>query len=268
MTHVHQGHRARKRFGQNFLTSTLIIEQIIRAIAPRQDDLMVEIGPGLGALTHVMTELLSHLHVVELDRDLVARLQAHAALSQKLTVHQADALQFDFAQLATESQKLRIVGNLPYNISTPLLFHLLGVIDCIHDMHFMLQKEVVNRLCAQPGNKNYGRLSIMTQYFCHTTTVLHVPPDAFSPPPKVDSAVVRLTPIAPADRPPVDVDKLRQICTLGFSMRRKTLRNNFKDLLSIKDFQHLNIDAQARPETLSIQDFIRITQYVTDRETQ
>lgn len=262
MSRQHQGHTARKRFGQNFLTDTYIIDRIVGAIDPKMGDNLVEIGPGLGALTEAVIPHTDHLHVVELDRDLAQRLEAQPSLRDKLSIHQADALKFDFKSLSISDKKLRVFGNLPYNISTPLIFHLLNYADEIEDMYFMLQKEVVDRMCADRGHKNYGKLTIMTQYFCHVQPVLDVPPESFQPAPKVDSAVVHLKPIAPEDRADVDPVLLRKVCTQGFSMRRKTLRNNFKDILTSEDFEKLGINASARPETLSIDEFIRITQHI------
>ena len=210
----------------------------------------MEIGPGLGALTEAVIPHTDHLHVVELDRDLAQRLEAQPSLREKLSIHQADALKFDFKTLAVSDKKLRVFGNLPYNISTPLIFHLLSYADEIEDMYFMLQKEVVDRMCAEKGHKNYGKLTIMTQFFCEVKPVLDVPPASFQPPPKVDSAVVHLKPTAPEARPRVDPIALRKVCTQGFSMRRKTLRNNFKEILTDTDFETLGINASARPETL------------------
>jgi len=192
---VHQGHYARKRFGQNFLNDQYIIDSIVSAIHPQRDEALVEIGPGLGALTEPVGERLDKLTVIELDRDLAARLETHPFLGPKLTIFQQDAMTFDFAALAQErGQPLRVFGNLPYNISTPLMFHLFSYTGSIKDMHFMLQKEVVNRLVAGPGNKTYGRLTVMAQYYCQIIPVLEVHPHSFTPPPKVDSAVVRLVP--------------------------------------------------------------------------
>ncbi|MGL4601405.1 MAG: 16S rRNA (adenine(1518)-N(6)/adenine(1519)-N(6))-dimethyltransferase RsmA, partial [Plesiomonas sp.] len=192
---VHLGHRARKRFGQNFLNDLFVIDSIVAAINPRNDQAMLEIGPGLAALTEPVARNLDHMTVIEIDRDLAERLRNNPKLKDKLTVRQQDAMTADFSQIAAElGQKLRVFGNLPYNISTPLMFHLFSFTDSISDMHFMLQKEVVNRLAAGPNSKAYGRLSVMAQYFCQVIPVLEVPPHAFKPAPKVDSAVVRLIP--------------------------------------------------------------------------
>ena len=191
---VHLGHTARKRFGQNFLTDEGVISSIVGAISPDNDHVMVEIGPGLGALTEPVADTIDNLTVVELDRDLVERLKVHPILKDKLTIHQGDALQFDFTQLLQDGKKMKVFGNLPYNISTPLMFHLFEFAEHIETMHFMLQKEVVLRLSASPGCKAYVRLTVMAQYYCQVVPVLEVPPGCFTPPPKVDSAVVRLLP--------------------------------------------------------------------------
>lgn len=262
MSRIHQGHRARKRFGQNFLHDDQIIDQIVSAINPQNGQNLVEIGPGLGALTEVVCESVDRLNVIELDRDLAAKLVTHPFYGKKLNITQADALKFDFSTLAVPGQKLRVFGNLPYNISTPLLFHLFTFAPFIEDMHFMLQKEVVERLAAVPGSKDIGRLSIMAQYYCSVRPVLHVPPEAFNPPPKVDSAVVQLVPHAV---PPVEVSNpatLARVCTLAFGQRRKTLRNCLKDVFSDEQFSQVEIEPSARAETLSLEQFARIANLV------
>src|SRR5699024_3083287 len=224
---THLGHTARKRFGQNYLHDDQIIQSIVAAINPQANDFLIEIGPGLGALTEPVAEQIEHLTVIELDRDLAERLRHHPFLHQKLTVIEQDVMRFDFQQLAQQAEKpLRIFGNLPYNISTPLMFHLFQYHDVIQDMHFMLQKEVVNRLCAGPNSKAYGRLTIMAQYFCQVIPVLEVPPSAFKPAPKVDSAVVRLVPHKVLPYPVKDLYWLNRVCTQAFNQRRKTLRNS------------------------------------------
>ncbi|UXN37383.1 16S rRNA (adenine(1518)-N(6)/adenine(1519)-N(6))-dimethyltransferase RsmA [Avibacterium paragallinarum] len=266
----HLGHTARKRFGQNFLSDDNIIQSIVAAIYPQPDQFLVEIGPGLGALTEPVAERVSHLTVVELDRDLAHRLRHHPFLHQKLTVIEADAMQFDFAELyrdehlAEKNQKLRIFGNLPYNISTPLMFHLFNYCEQIQDMHFMLQKEVVKRLCAAPNSKAYGRLTIMAQYFCQVMPVLEVPPTAFKPAPKVDSAVMRLIPHSTLPHPVKDLYWLNRVCTQAFNQRRKTLRNALSTLFSAENLTALGIDLNARAENLSIADYARLANWLCD----
>ena len=264
---VHLGHTARKRFGQNFLTDNNVINRIVGAIAPDNDHVMVEIGPGLGALTEPVASSIDNLTVVELDRDLVERLQHHPVLKDKLTIHQGDALQFDFSQLVVPGKKLKVFGNLPYNISTPLMFHLFEFAELIETMHFMLQKEVVLRLSASPGTKAYGRLTVMAQYFCQVVPVLEVPPHSFAPPPKVDSAVVRLLPYAEKPFPCKDVNVLRQLCTTAFNMRRKTLRNNLKQVLSDEEFEQLGIDHNLRPEQISVEQYVAMANMVCDKQS-
>lgn len=267
MSKVHQGHHARKRFGQNFLHDGGVIDNIVSAIHPLPEQTLVEIGPGLAALTEPVADRAGHLHVIELDRDLAARLEQHPMLSKKLTVHRFDALKFDFSALAAEAgQPLRVFGNLPYNISTPLIFHLLSQMSDIADMHFMLQKEVVERMAAEPGSKAFGRLTVMIQQACEVTPVLHVPPGAFTPPPKVESAVVRLQPLTRPRYPVTDRKMLNHVCLTGFNQRRKTVRNNFKDLLTDVDLEALGIDPSVRPETLSVADFCNIANWLTENQ--
>lgn len=268
MSQKHLGHTARKRFGQNFLHDQYIIDKIVSAINPKVGENLVEIGPGLGALTDPVAEELEHLTVVELDRDLAKRLREHPFLNKKLTIIEADALKFDFASLVDAAEldtgkgDLRIFGNLPYNISTPLMFHLFTFTNKVKDMHFMLQNEVVKRLCAAHGDKLYGRLSVMAQYYCQATPVVAVPPSAFKPAPKVDSAVVRLI---PHKTPPVqvdNVDSLQQVVTTAFNQRRKTIRNSLKDLLSHDEIEGLGIKPELRAEALSLQQFALLANYV------
>lgn len=255
MSKQHLGHTARKRFGQNFLHDAYIIDQIVTAINPRKGENIVEIGPGLGALTEPMCEILDSLTVVELDRDLAARLRSHPFIASKLTIIESDALKFDFSTLFCQGQPLRVFGNLPYNISTPLMFHLFSFAHKVQDMHFMLQKEVVNRLAASPGNKNYGRLSVMAQYHCHIIPVLEVPPEAFNPPPKVDSAIVRLMPHKQKPVTVVSEESLHTVCAQAFNQRRKTIRNSLKDSLSEAQLKSLDIDPNLRAENLSLAQF-------------
>ncbi len=250
-------HKPRKRFGQNFLQDQNIIQRIVGALRAKEGDRVVEIGPGLGALTAPLIEALGKVEVVEIDRDLVERLQRNFS-SDVLTIHSGDALKFDFRELAGNS-KLRIIGNLPYNISTPLLFHLMDQLDVIQDIHCMLQKEVIDRMAAQPGDSNYGRLSIMLQYHCKIDKLFMVGPGAFNPPPKVDSAVARLVPHV---KPPVDIDNYKafgQLVTLAFTQRRKTLRNALKKTLSAEQIESLGINPAARPETLSLANFAALS---------
>lgn len=258
MSKQHLGHTARKRFGQNFLHDQYIINQIVSAIGPQKEQNLVEIGPGLAALTQPVCELIDRLNVIELDRDLAQRLRSHPFLAAKLNVIEADALKFDFTELMKDGAPLRVFGNLPYNISTPLMFHLFSFSDKILDMHFMLQKEVVNRLAAKAGEKNYGRLSVMAQYHCQIIPVLHVPPSAFMPAPKVDSAVVRLI---PHSIKPVSVKShtsLNQVCAAAFNQRRKTIRNSLKKVMSEAQLIELDINPELRAENLSLADFARI----------
>ena len=265
---THLGHTARKRFGQNFLHDDYIIDSIVAAIAPQADDNIVEIGPGLGALTEPVAEKVNCLNVVELDRDLAERLEKHPFLRDKLNITQADAMQFDFGQLASEDKQLRVFGNLPYNISTPLMFHLFNFANKIKDMHFMLQKEVVNRLCAGPNSKAYGRLTVMAQYYCKVIPVLEVPPTAFKPAPKVDSAVVRLEPY---DVPPFVAKSLKilnQVCSMAFNQRRKTIRNGLRDLLNVEQLQEIGIDTTKRAENITIEEYVKIANYIYDLKAE
>jgi len=258
---VHQGHRARKRFGQNFLNDAGVIDAIVSAIDPNPEDNLVEIGPGLGALTEPVVEIAGQLNVVELDRDLAERLQTHPFYGKKLSIHQGDALKFDFSQLKQTDAKLKVFGNLPYNISTPLIFHLFDYLDDIESMHFMLQKEVVDRMVAEPGRKAFGRLSVMAQYFCHVTPVIQVPPGCFVPPPKVESAVVRLVPRS--QREPVsDMALLGQLLADAFNQRRKTIRNSLKAHISAEQLQQLGIDPGLRPEALPVAEFVRLANHL------
>lgn len=255
-------HIPRKRFGQHFLVDRHYIRKIIDAIDPKTTDLMVEIGPGLGAMTKPLLNTLEHLHVVEIDRDIVVQLETDYP-QDKLTIHAQDALKFDFGSIAP---RFRVVGNLPYNISSPLLFHLADFTDQIIDMTFMLQKEVVDRMVADPSTSDYGRLSVMLQSRFDMERLFIVPPGAFNPPPKVHSAIVRMIPLTAAALQPKDEKQFAAIVTAAFSQRRKTLRNTLKNWLSDTDFETLQIDSQARAENLSTADFIRVTHYVASRK--
>lgn len=257
-------HHARKRFGQNFLHDPGVIRRIIGAIGPRPGQRLVEIGPGRGAITLPLLQACGQLDVVELDRDLVEPLARAAAGAGELRIHQADALQFDFTALAGDDDRLRVVGNLPYNISTPLLFHLLTQSGYIQDMHFMLQKEVVARMAAVPGNGDYGRLSVMLQYHCKVENLFHIGPGAFTPAPRVDSAFVRLTPWA---RPPAQVNdyaSLGKVVRQAFAQRRKTLRNTLKGLLTETEIRDCGCDPSARPETLALPQYAALANRLTD----
>ena len=249
-------HIARKRFGQNFLTDQQVLSDIIQTIAPTRSDAMVEIGPGLGAMTRLLLDSLDQLHVVELDRDLVTRLQKSFD-PKKLLIHSGDALQFDFGALPVPAgQKLRVVGNLPYNISSPLLFHLARFTSQIQDQHFMLQKEVVERMVAPPGGKSYGRLSVMLQWRYAMEMRFIVPPTAFDPPPRVESAIVRMNPIAT----PLACSQqaLEQVVLKAFSQRRKVIRNCLAGLFSEADLIDAGIDPQTRPETIALEKFVML----------
>ena len=261
---THLGHQAKKRFGQNFLHNDSVISDIVDAINPEPEENLVEIGPGLGALTEPVIERAKKLSVVELDRDLAERLRHHPFLAPHLTIYETDALKFDFAQLATDEKPLRIFGNLPYNISTPLIFHLLTFKDKVQDMHFMLQKEVVERMAAGPHCKAYGRLSIMTQYQCEVIPVMEIGPEAFKPAPKVDSAIVRLVPHRKINNPVKDISALNTVCLAAFNQRRKTIRNGFKNLISVAQLESLNIDANLRPENLTIDEYIILANFIVD----
>lgn len=246
-------HIPRKRFGQHFLADAGVVDAIVRAIDPKPADAMVEIGPGLAALTQPLVERLGRLTVIELDRDLAARLRSHALLD----VIEADVLKVDFGQLAASRApaKMRVVGNLPYNISTPILFHLLGFVQHVQDQHFMLQREVVDRMVARPSTGDYGRLSVMLQWRYAMENVLHVPPESFEPPPRVDSAIVRMVPHAE----PVAVDEklLSQLVQVAFSQRRKILRHTLGKWLEEKNFAG-EFDVQRRAEEVSVDEYLSI----------
>ena len=251
-------HQARKRFGQHFLTDTFVIEQIVSAIAPTAGEQMVEIGPGLAALTQPLVERLGKLTVIELDRDLVLRLQAHP----QLNVIASDVLRVDFIELAKTLQtpKLRVVGNLPYNISTPILFHLLTHVEAVKDQHFMLQKEVVARMVARPCTSDYSRLSVMLQWRYAMENVLLVPPDAFDPPPRVDSAIVRMIPLA---KPPqLNVKTLETLVQTAFSQRRKLLRHTLGKWLEEKKFGG-DFDVHRRAEEVPVAEYVALVQALT-----
>jgi 16S rRNA (adenine1518-N6/adenine1519-N6)-dimethyltransferase len=252
-------HIPKKRFGQNFLTDRGIINSLVEAIMPRPADVMVEIGPGLGALTQPLIQKLDHLHVVELDRDIVSWMQGHYA-KNSITIHNTDALKFDFSSLGKD---VRVVGNLPYNISTPILFHLLDSIGNITDMHFMLQKEVVERMVAKPSTAAYGRLSVMLQYRLQMEYLFTVPPEAFEPAPKVESAFVRAVPYEALPCTAKDEALFAKIVIAAFGQRRKTLRNTLKALLDDAGFAALGIDPQLRAENISVGQFVSIANHLS-----
>jgi len=249
-------HKARKRFGQNFLIDHGIIRDIVRAVHPHKNDVIVEIGPGKGAITQLLADACDNLSVIELDRDLVPWLKVKFEKHPNFQLFQADALQFDFAQLVKNEQPIRIVGNLPYNISTPLIFHLLTYSTQVRDMHFMLQKEVVKRMAAQAGDSAYGRLGIMVQYYCAVEELFEVPPTSFDPAPKVDSAIVRLMPHQQLPYAATNIKTLENLVNIAFQQRRKTLRNALKQLLDPEIMERLPLDTSARAEEISLSQYV------------
>lgn len=260
-------HTPRKRFGQHFLHDKTIIQRIVAALAAKPGEHLIEIGPGLGALTLAILPLAGTLEVVELDRDLIPKLIASCQPYGDLIVHQADALRFDFAQLTTINSSLRIVGNLPYNITTPLLFHLLNYAPIIRDMLFMIQKEVAERITAKAGDEAYGRLSVMVQYYCQPEILFFVKPGSFTPPPKVDSAIIYLQPFL---KPPFiahDFNLFAEIVRVAFNQRRKTLRNSLRSIISEQQLKDLEIDPELRAERLSVQDYVAIANYLNSNRT-
>lgn len=255
-------HRPRKRLGQHFLHDPLVIERIVKAIAPAHGQRLIEIGPGLGALTLPLLRAAGRLEAIELDRDLIPELQTRCRGAGELHVHQADALKIDFAALRGRGQRLRVVGNLPYNISTPLLFRLIDQAEHLDDMLFMLQREVVDRLAAQPGSADYGRLSVMVQYRCRVEALFGVGPGAFRPPPKVASALVRLRAYRQAPLELRDAARFENLVKQAFSQRRKTLRRSLKGLLSEQAIAAAGVDPGARPQTLSLTQFAALSNSV------
>ncbi|GKT12669.1 MAG: 16S rRNA (adenine1518-N6/adenine1519-N6)-dimethyltransferase [Thiomicrorhabdus sp.] len=252
-------HKHKKQFGQNFLNNGRIIDQIVASIRPRPDDHLVEIGPGEAALTAPLIDIVKKMDIIEIDNDLIGPLKIKFATKPAFNLHHTDALKFDYAALLSESeQPLRVVGNLPYNISSPLMFHLLKYADQISDMHFMLQKEVVDRITANPGIKAYGRLSVMIQYACETEYLFTVGPENFTPPPKVDSAIIRLIPHKTkpfiADNEKAFSDVVRQ----AFSQKRKTLRNTMKGWLDSEQIESCGIEPSARAETIPVEGFVKM----------
>ena len=265
MAHPQRGPAPRKRFGQNFLQDDGVIQAIVRAIAPTADDHVVEIGPGQGALTGALVTSGCQLDAIELDRDLTTGLLAAFSIHPRFALHTGDALTFDFGQLTNDDRPLRVVGNLPYNISTPLIFKLLDNTSLIRDMHFMLQREVVLRLAAEPGSKDWGRLGVMAQFHCQVSHLFDVPPEAFFPAPKVQSAIVRLLPHSSTPFPDCDVAKLGRVVQMAFAQRRKTLRNNFKGTFGDSDLVAAGIDPSARAETLPIEAFVALSALLDSR---
>ncbi len=258
------GHVARKRFGQNFLQDARVIQNIVNAINPKKDDLILEIGPGLGALTEPVSDRVDKLNCIELDRDLAERLRETPFLNQKLNIFEEDALKFDFRTIASKENKIRIFGNLPYNISSPLLLHLFSQSDVISDMHFMLQKEVVERLAAAPDSKDYGRLSVITQYYCRVMPIMEVSPRAFRPAPKVTSAVVRLIPHAEKKHEVKNVKNLEKVLQVAFNQRRKTIHNSLSSLFSDEELDKAGVSPTLRAENLSLENYCTLADLLED----
>jgi len=259
-------HKPRKRFGQNFLHDPQVIQRIIQVVGPRPGEHLVEIGPGLGAITEPLLKASGALDIIELDRDLVPKLIEKFSSLGELNAHQGDALKFDFNALKQDERPLRVVGNLPYNISTPLIFHLLANAALIKDMHFMLQKEVVDRLAANPGNSDYGRLSVMVQYRCAVAPLFNVGPGAFKPPPKVHSAIVRLTPHTTLPFPADNELLFAKLVSSAFGQRRKTLRNNLKGLLESDEIEAVGIDPAIRAERLTLEMFVTLANRLATKQ--
>jgi 16S rRNA (adenine1518-N6/adenine1519-N6)-dimethyltransferase len=259
-------HIPRKRFGQHFLSDQVIIHRIAAAIAPRPQDHLVEIGPGQGALTLPVLKLAKRMDAVELDRDLIEPLQDRCRHAGELIVHESDVLEFDFASLYRDGQKLRVIGNLPYNISTPLIFHLLEYGSIISDMIFMLQKEVALRLAAKVSTNDYGRLSVMVQYYCRVEYLFDVPPTAFYPPPKVDSSIIQLVPYQQLPHQATDPALFATVVKQAFSQRRKTLRNSLKSMMTDDIWAMLPISSTARAENLSVGEFVQIANLLASRK--
>lgn len=252
-------HTPRKRFGQHFLSDQAIVHRIVDALAPKIGQHLVEIGPGQGAMTLPILKLAQQLDVVELDRDLIPALEERTQHAGRLNIHQADALQFDFASLKTDARMLRIFGNLPYNISTPLIFHLLSFSNIVSDMLFMLQKEVAERLAAPADSNHYGRLSVMTQYHCDVHLLFDVPPTAFFPPPQVQSSIVKLIPHQVLPYEANDYAMLESVVKHAFGQRRKTLRNSLKQLMDADAWSRVSVRPEQRPEELGVKEFVEIS---------
>ncbi|MCW9015252.1 MAG: 16S rRNA (adenine(1518)-N(6)/adenine(1519)-N(6))-dimethyltransferase RsmA [Gammaproteobacteria bacterium] len=259
-------HKARKRFGQNFLTDTSVIDRIIQSINPHATDKLVEIGPGLGALTCPILSIVGEMNVIELDRDIVPKLRLNCGLQNKLHIHNVDVLKFDFNQLVNDDEQLRIIGNLPYNISTPIIFHLVNYAEHIQDMHFMLQKEVVDRLAAPAGSSEYSRLSVMAQYHFQVLPLFLVPPEAFNPRPKVESAIVRLVPHKTRPVTVPDEKAFAALVAQAFSQRRKTLRNVLKGHCTTEQLEAAGINPGQRAQELSLQQFAELNRLIHHSE--
>jgi 16S rRNA (adenine1518-N6/adenine1519-N6)-dimethyltransferase len=261
-------HTPRKRFGQHFLHDTHIIEEIINAVDPCQVDFCVEIGPGLGALTIPLLKRVGKLTAIELDRDVIPLLIEKAKPFGTLTIISQDILKTDLCELVSNAQKMRLIGNLPYNISSPILFHCFESLAVIQDMHFMLQKEVVDRMAAVAGDSEYSRLTVMTQFYCHVEKCFDVGKESFTPPPKVESGIVRLIPRSPEQFANVDRIKFEQLVQLAFSQRRKTIRNNLKKIISDEMFEQLGIDPNARPQNLSLQNYVALVRAISQQKDE
>ncbi len=258
------GHRARKRFGQNFLTDPQIIQRIVNTINPVSGELILEIGPGRAALSRPLAETDAELHLLEIDRDLAANLQIMFKPGDQAEVHTGDALKVDFSEILND-RPFRLVGNLPYNISTPLLFHVLQWNELIIDMHFMLQQEVVKRMAAVPGSKAWGRLSVMCQYYCEVIPLFGVPPEAFTPAPKVQSMFVKLVPHEQAPVTIKNMELFERLVSQAFSMRRKTLRNSLRGMLDSTMIESVGVDPAARPETLGLEQFAALCELLESK---
>ncbi|MDH5484409.1 MAG: 16S rRNA (adenine(1518)-N(6)/adenine(1519)-N(6))-dimethyltransferase RsmA [Gammaproteobacteria bacterium] len=260
-------HIARKRFGQNFLTDEAIIDRIVRSINPQAGDKLVEIGPGLGALTRPLLSIAGKMDAIELDRDIIPKLRLNVGIDSPLTIHNYDVLKFDFNQLIEDDRQLRIIGNLPYNISTPIIFHLTNFTNIIQDMYFMLQKEVVERLAAAPGTSDYSRLSVMVQYYFKVAALFIVPPESFEPQPKVDSAIVRLEPYKEKPFIATSEKAFSQLVALAFSQRRKTLRNVLKNHCTQEQLESAGINPGQRAQELRLEQFVQLSNILQSTES-
>ncbi|MDA8562020.1 16S rRNA (adenine(1518)-N(6)/adenine(1519)-N(6))-dimethyltransferase RsmA [Gammaproteobacteria bacterium] len=254
-------HVARKRFGQHFLHDKNIIKRLVQVISPKSDQHIVEIGPGQGALTVPILELIGKIEAIELDKDLIHPLTERCLKKGELNIHQADALKFDFSTLFNNQTPLRIIGNLPYNISTPLIFHLLTFSKYISDMHFMLQKEVVDRIAAPPQSRDYGRLSIMVQYHCEVNALFDIPPTAFYPSPQVQSKIIKLSPYHDIPHTAKNYEHFATVVKTAFSQRRKTIRNSLSTIVTDSDWEKITIDSKLRPEQLGVLEFLKISNH-------